>query len=337
LSVKKIILITGSYAPDICGVGDYTKQLFENLNKSFLTHSLELKIIRDWSFSNFIRIIKSFNCKNDILHIQYPTDGYGYSLLPMFLFILLKCEKRIVTIHEFSQRTLKAKLATSLFFFFSDYIIFTTDFERNNIIRLFPFVKRKSSVINIASNIKASTNKIEWIDRDFDIAYFGHFRPNKGLEDFKRISEELRSLNNGIKVALIGQLQERFENYFVSNFDNDQFEIFLNLPDFEVSDLLQNTKVLLLPFPDGISLRRGSFLAGIENDCEIISYTGKFDDGLNKISHLFSPNDSEKHIAYKINDILTNRQSRISQEIVSDFKSKISWNLICEHHSAIYE
>ena len=53
-------------------------------------------------------------------------------------------------------------------------------------------------------------------------------------------------------------------------------EVILNLDNKDTSDLLNNTKFLILPFPDGISERRGSFLAGAVNGCLIVSTVGKY-------------------------------------------------------------
>lgn len=78
-----------------------------------------------------ISVLNSYNTES--IFLQYPTQGYGWSLLPQIICIyysIFTNKKFVVILHEFSQRSLKAKLAT-LFLFFANEIIFTTDFERN--------------------------------------------------------------------------------------------------------------------------------------------------------------------------------------------------------------
>lgn len=336
---KYNLLIAGSYPPDICGVGDYTHLLYQKLSHLVLSSGpLDLLVIKDWSLFGFVKTLNKLFNKCNIVHIQYPTEGYGFSIFPMLLFVFINANKRIVTIHEFSQRTFKAKLATSLFFFFSDYLIFTTDFEREFVTKLFPFVKQKSSVINIASNIPSSIKSIPWSDRKFDVAYFGHFRPNKGLEEFKKICDVLKSLNKDIKIAVIGQLQGRFSEYFNSLALDTTYNIYLNQDDISVSNQLQDSRILLLPFPDGLSMRRGSFLAGVENDCYIVSFEGNTKDNLEELACLLPKKLTYKEIAYKIIQILTDGKNQvILGEKYMDFKKKINWESVAQSHWKIYE
>jgi glycosyltransferase involved in cell wall biosynthesis len=102
----KVLLITGSYPPDKCGVGDYTFHLAnalascQNLQVGVLTNAAKFNKFDDglvtvfrkvsgWRNENLLEIrnvILSFN--PDIVHIQYPTQGYRGSppkLLPIFL------------------------------------------------------------------------------------------------------------------------------------------------------------------------------------------------------------------------------------------------------------
>lgn len=332
-------LLTGSYPPDICGVGDYTHLLNQKLaHLPIDSEPLKLLVVKDWSIIGFLKTLKKLFNRCNIIHIQYPTEGYGFSIFPMLLFALIYANKRIVTLHEFSQRTLKAKVATSLFFFFSDHLIFTTDFEREYVIKLFPFVRQKSSVINIASNIPSSIHQKPWGERKYDVVYFGHFRPNKGLEDFLQICLNLKKMNRNFKIALIGQLQDRFSEYFNLLALDSNFEIHVNKDDITVSNLLQDSKVLLLPFPDGLTMRRGSFLAGVENDCCVVSFYGNSNDQLEELAYLFPKNFTSKEIADNLFQLLKeSKNNLLLSEKYINFKKSINWDSIAQSHLKIYE
>lgn len=272
--MKKYLMITGSFPPDICGVGDYTAQFMgvANPNTWYLYKTSK------WSIRKIFSIISTINkFKANRLVMQYPTQGYGWSLVPQIIclyYSFFSKKKFTVVLHEFSQRSLKAKLA-SIPLLLANHVILTTEFECMYVKKI---IYRKYSVIHILSNIESSKSKQIWSKRKFDIAYFGHLRPNKGLEDFFKVASDLCKLEKNINICIIGQLLPEFESYFNTLLSIYKLDInlFLNKPNNIVSDLLGNSKLTFLPFPDGISERRGSFLAAILNGSLVVSYNGKF-------------------------------------------------------------
>jgi len=118
----RVMLITGSYPPMKCGVGEYTKKLAEALaalpevSVSVLTdirareysHESNVEVmplIKAWRIREvfqFLSLLRRW--KPDIVHIQYPTQGYYENrllpwLIPLAAFLLLK--KVVQTWHEF--------------------------------------------------------------------------------------------------------------------------------------------------------------------------------------------------------------------------------------------
>ena len=104
----RVLLVTGSYPPDRCGVGDYTSMLASALSATgeievgILTslastaptgheHAVPrpLKSIRHWRLRDlrqFRSVIKSW--RPDIVHLQYPTQGYASGWLPALIPLL---------------------------------------------------------------------------------------------------------------------------------------------------------------------------------------------------------------------------------------------------------
>ena len=105
----RVLIITGAYPPDKCGVGDYTFQLAnalasrQNVKVGVLTGagsddinkespvSVFRKVTywRNRNLSEIKRVVSEFH--PDVVHIQYPTRGYGGrppQLLPVMLKLL---------------------------------------------------------------------------------------------------------------------------------------------------------------------------------------------------------------------------------------------------------
>ena len=104
----KILLITGSFPPMRCGVGDYTHQLALALTRDPLLQvavltsraaaSLEspagfvlFPIVEAWDWREFRTILTVIRAwAPDLVHIQYPTLGYGQKRLPWLLPLCLR-------------------------------------------------------------------------------------------------------------------------------------------------------------------------------------------------------------------------------------------------------
>ena len=102
----KVLLVTGSFPPIKCGVGDYSENVaralarYSSVQVGVLTSKavstanvpdgVELfPLIERWSIgeaNKAIGVIRRW--KPDIVHVQYPTRGYGTGKLPWFLPIL---------------------------------------------------------------------------------------------------------------------------------------------------------------------------------------------------------------------------------------------------------
>lgn len=273
-----MLLITGSYPPSVCGVGDYTARLLDT--DGALTSGWQLYYRTKWGLSTLAQHIKAINRTGEqVINLQYPTQGYGWSLVPHLLCVYYSwfTSKRFsVTLHEQSQLSLKARWAQKIIIFTANRIIFTNEFERLYAAKRTPCIKRRSTVVKIFSNISSAKHIRSIPDRRIDLVNFGHIRPNKGLEKF---IEAASALSDRYKVCIAGQVPEGYDDYFLkieTAAKNANIEIRLNLLNEAVSDLLNDTKVVYLPFPDGVSERRGSLLASFANGAVVATTTGQF-------------------------------------------------------------
>lgn len=328
----KIKMITGSFPPDICGVGDYTAVLAKKLEEKEL--DIGVFNYKEWKVKNIFKI-KNEICKekSDIYHLQYPTQGYGYSLVPSFLSLLLFRKKFIVTLHEFTSKSLKGKIAELFLVFFSKHTIFTTDYERKALLKLLPFKKNKSSVINIGSNIEFVNENISL--KKYDVIYFGHIRPMKGIEEF---IDSSRIVSDNINFYIIGQVLPEYKEYYEKlKAENLKIEFIINKSMHEVKNILAQTKIAYLHFPDGVSYRRGSFLAAFGNGAEIITTSGN--DTPKIFNRYCSFINTPKEAAEKINEIILKDEGYFEsrEKIRREFVKSVSWDYVVQMHKNIYK
>ncbi len=107
--------------------------------------------------------------------MQYPTLGYGYSLSPHLLSLV---KPMVITIHEASQAHILRFISLFAFTLNSQRLIFTSNYERKYFEKFYPYVKDKTYVIPIGSNIPFCPKEGE---RKREIVYFGLIAPNKNL------------------------------------------------------------------------------------------------------------------------------------------------------------
>jgi glycosyltransferase involved in cell wall biosynthesis len=120
----KILLVTGSFPPMRCGVGDYASHLaqalaaHEGVEVGVLTsHSADVRssstritvfaTVEGWRLREAPRIMGLIRrWQPDIVHIQWPAQGYGRGRLPGFLPLLCRLAgyRVVQTWHELRQR-----------------------------------------------------------------------------------------------------------------------------------------------------------------------------------------------------------------------------------------
>lgn len=331
--LNKILFVTGSYPPDVCGVGDYSKKLYESLNVE--SNILELFYKEKWGIKHIFSYLKEIRSKKtDIIHFQYPTEGYGYSILPLLLMLFLPKKKLIITIHELSNRTFKARIFTLLMLFFNNRIIVTNEIEYN-FLKKIPVLKSKHIfIINIGSNISSSKNHLkDFSKRKYDLAYFGHIRPTKGLESFISVS---KTLDLTKKCVIIGQNLNKYQSYLQElQPKSDNLSYILNGSEKETAENLCDCKIVYLPFPDGVSSRRGSLMAAALNGCIIVTTYSEdkiTNDFFSQYCYLVNNEIEAKAVIEKL---LSEKES-LSTKDTSKLMSMFSWEEIAKKHLEVY-
>lgn len=339
---KKILIVTSVYPPQKCGVADYVYKMMHSSEGK----CLELFYSPDWSFQSLFYKIKLINrSKAEVINLQYPSAVSGYSIVPHLICIFFSLfSRRIfsVTIHEYSQMGWKGRLSNILFLIFANKLIFTNQFELDYAMRIYPFIKNKCEIIKIYTNIKAAQNLLPISERKYDVGYFGLIRDNKGLEEFIDVIRELKRYNSELIVYAMGQTQPQQgivqQNEILNKLAEIGVKLFLNKDEDEVANTLANTKIAYLPFPDGVSERRGSFLAVVQNKCVIITTKGPFTVASHDKICIYTNKENAKDTILKtlemdsiyfenkqhlIDDFIKNDMPKSWDDIILEYKRKL--------------
>jgi glycosyltransferase involved in cell wall biosynthesis len=266
-------------------VGDYCNQLLVALKTCCEEFDCDVNLFykTDWSMKNFFRYVGEVRRhKPDVIYLQYPTEGYGYSLLPQLLASPLIGARRVVNLHEFKSKSAKGKFAILLFFLFGCSIVYTNQEEHVFATSILPRVlHRSSTVIRIGSNIPFQVGD----NSHFFAVQFGLIRPKKGIECYIEVVRALRSAGLDRPLAFVGAIPANYVDYARSILITLQelgVELFVDLAPDQVATVLATSRFCVLPFDDGISERRGSVLAAMGNGCVVVGKQGQ-----NKASDIF--------------------------------------------------
>ncbi|MCD7939127.1 MAG: hypothetical protein LUH50_03110 [Bacteroides intestinalis] len=309
---KKIILIVGAYPPDACGIGDYSSQLVHADESHW-----ECIVWKDWTFSGLCKLICSIKKSNVIyINLQYPTKASYGSLIPHLLciYIAFFSDKRfMVTLHEFMRMGLCYRLAAIMFLLFANKVIFTTQVERKYASNIIPFRKNQFVVIPIYSNIAKAHVFKATNERNCDIAYFGLISPNRNIEHFIDLVKKIEFSHKCISAKIIGMIvegSEDFLNFLRKEAQETCIEFHLNKSNEEVAELLNDCRYTYLPFHDGVSERRGSFLASVLNGAIVITTKGPWTSSkFDKVCYYID--SDELHLVKKILDGVETSKSQI--------------------------
>ena len=327
-------MITGSYPPVSCGVGDYTSRLAEALVEEGALVEI-YSVDMEWGLLNVRKAAaKIAAAAPDVVHIQYPTTGYGHKLGPQALNFMLKpC---LVTLHEVSQAHVLRRLSLYSFAFGAERLIFTSDYEMNYALKWAPWLANRSSVIPIGSFI---STQVDACAKDLnDIVYFGLIRPNKGIEQVIALAALIKSQSVPLNIRIIGAINPRHPQYLEElQCASKGFPITwdIGLSEPQVATLLARSRIAYMPFPDGASERRSSLLAALLNGVATISTKGAFTT--NELAESLAFADTPEQALLVIKQLLEKpEQLRALAQRAREYGQKRSWPHIASQHVELY-
>lgn len=273
----RVLLVSGSLPPNRCGVGDYTFRLRGALEalgtisvgvlttttkaaSSTLNDKFVYRVMKSWKITNLFRALKIiYKFRPDIIHFQYPTQGYDgrlSQLLPVFCKLL--SFKVVQTWHEHY----KANGVNVFNALACDALVYARpDFETSiphGIRRILKNVPRKY-IANAATIPAAKLSQ----DREVElkrglakgrsiICFFGFAHVNKGVE---RLFEIINPVEH--QLLLMCDLnpdveyQKRILELATRPAWSESVSIIGYQPADYVGEVLAISEAVIFPFPKG--------------------------------------------------------------------------------------
>jgi len=349
-----IYIISGTFPEMHCGVGDFTYSFCSELKKYGLTLNIvttkypQIKplegvtvtqLIESWNFASLFTLLDFFKKnKADIIHIQYPTQSYKnkamINIFPVFLKFFSPKTRLIVTMHDIATAHIFNKIRAIPFLLFCDKIVLTVSEEKEYLAKKMPFFRSKLEVIPIGSNIKpvrlesgekkTIRQKLGVLDGETLISNFGYILPKKSLETLLHSLKILKEEGAKVKIIFISEFLPQENKYHASLKD---LACKLNISDLiiwtgycleeDASRYLLSSDICVELYDDGVSYRRGSFLAALCHGLPVIvNAKGKLPDGLK---------DSENVITVPIKD--AGKLAEAVKKLIAseELKAKLSW------------
>jgi glycosyltransferase involved in cell wall biosynthesis len=275
-ALTKVLLVTGSYPPMRCGVGDYTAGLARALRDSGKVRvavligehdgeeevGIDMIRIRGWSLRNALGALRAVvKWKPDVVHLQFPTQGYGSRWLPWVLPLLLRLAHiRVVqTWHEIMPMGLRSLplcfAPGAVVVVRPNYFESTAGWCRRFLAnRQIVFVPSASSIprARLTERERAELHAKLAAGQDRVVSYFGFAYPHKGMEALFEIADPKRD-----RLVLICDLREG-DPYHRLILDkcrnapwNGKVSVTEFLPAEEIARVLCASDAVVLPFTGG--------------------------------------------------------------------------------------
>ena len=276
----RVMIVSGSYPPMKCGVGDYTARLANALAElpgtevavltdrrahvsrchGRLTILPEVATWRLRGLREALAVVRAW--KPDVVHLQYPTQGYGSGWLQWLLPLLLKLQgiPVVQTWHEFMRMTSSRNWALIAWM---DRVIVVRPNYRESMPALYrwlisgrriQFIPNASSIprVDLRESARRAVRSRFVADSKMLVAYFGFAFPNKGVEQMFDILDPQRH-----HLVLICDLHaddpyhQQLLTLLASAAWTGSVTVTGFLPEEEVGIILASTDAVVLPFRHG--------------------------------------------------------------------------------------
>jgi glycosyltransferase involved in cell wall biosynthesis len=355
----RVLLVSGSFPPMMCGVGDYTANLAKALERrgdlsvAVLTDVAATPVPADFSFEVFpvvdgweVRDLLSIatvirQWRPNLVHVQYPTQGYGPKRLPWLLPAILRLVNVPVvqTWHEYHMERVKRNLINAVL---GGGLIAVRPKYKETMPpwfrwltqrKLFAFIPNGSAIPQIRlSELERENVHLRFAPLSTGlIVYFGFVYPPKGVDLLFEMADP--SLHH---LVLMCELNRKDE-YHNTLFDRLNREPWIGnvtvtgfLPSEDVARILGSADAVVLPFREGGGIWNTSIHAAVAQGSFVLT-TAKDRHGydLSKNIYYAACNDVED-MKYALQRYLGRRRFDIAADPTVD------WDVIADAHRSFY-
>jgi glycosyltransferase involved in cell wall biosynthesis len=344
-----------------CGVGDYTAHLAKALSRrvdstvAVLTDVSAtpipsdfdfevLPVSRGWRMADVVRIASAARrWRPDLVHIQYPTQGYGRRYLPWLLPSLFRVAgvPVVQTWHGYDSRRMSRRfipnsvLTGGLIVVRPEYIdMMSPLYKWLNRRKHVKFIPNAATIpaTKLAEQEKTSLRMRLSPGNSNLVAFFGFAYPDRGVELLFQIADPARH-----SIVLISDLSSN-DAYQASILDyanrepwDGKVTITGYLPAEEVGRILAAADALVLPFRDGGGMWNTSIRAGATQGTFVLT-TARERQGY----------DSGDNVYYARPDDVADMKSALQRFIGRRKNPTIEsmnsiWDTIALDHASLYE
>jgi glycosyltransferase involved in cell wall biosynthesis len=358
----RVLVITGSFPPMKCGVGDYSYNLVKAIaaipgtQVGVLTsnwHGAEsvscngidvFPVMDSWALSEASKVTRILRrWSPDIVHIQYPTQGYANAKLPWFLPLIcfLMGNKVVQTWHEdLISRDVPKLLFRSMIP--GGLVVVRPRYkERSRFFFRWALWNKRMEFIRNASVIPRSDlgdqDKKELRKKYLNgqrrlIVFFGFVNPNKGVELLLDIAEPASD-----QIVIAGEIGE------AGNYQKEiarraavapwrgKVTITGFLPCKDVAALLTVADAVILPFRSGGGEWNTSIHAAILQGTFVIT-TSLVRSGYDPSCNVYYANVDDVQAMKSALGVYAGRRREYDAEIDTD-----EWQQIATEHRSLYE
>jgi glycosyltransferase involved in cell wall biosynthesis len=286
----KIGLLSPTFPPDRCGVGDHSGRLLARLEAQ--GHAVTLFRALDE--------VRTPDLDLDLIIAQYTPYLWGsgptrrFPVNPRFVLDLGRFRRRsgiplALIAHElhgpwsFSAKTSMLSATQRMQFLAltaaCDWIFFTYDAARDGLLRIAPWVERRSSILPVGSAIDVRFPRVTRTDGAIELLHFGGNHPTHLLSWTVHALDAVVRAHPGREVRLswVG-VGESARTTILRESGRPELDSRVSalgyLREEEVSRRLSGATLVLAPFLDGISTRRSSAMACFQHASPVVTTEG---------------------------------------------------------------
>lgn len=343
-----------------CGVGDYTKFIANALGErgdvsvAVLTdenarlhppspYFQVFPVAKGWKFTDMVPILKTIRYFSpDIVHIQFPTQGYGRKKLPWLLSIFLASLKIpiVQTWHEYYpmggfMNIPNAIVAGGLVAVRPNYLEkMPSWFRWLNRKKRFRYIPSASPLPSVSLNEEERTAiRSRYVGKSKElVAYFGFVYPEKNIEALFEICDPRRH-----QLVLVCDLNpsDRYHSVILQKVHIEPWKQSVTITGFlpadEVARILAVADVVVLPFRDGGGSWNTSLLGAISQETFVLT-TSREERGYNPSKNVyFAQPGNIDEMKNALEKYIGNKKINSSQD---DTKG---WNFISNEHVDFYK